>query len=541
MNNNLLFLIKIEITKFLSSLRGGKKKTANRPIIYLLIFLVLLFLGVSFGYSYIVLAPFVKYGINTEIAMSIFAGIASLLIFMSCLSQSRGIYIGEDYDMLSSLPIKKSHIVTSKIFTMYAIELSFALIIMIPHGIMQMAIGHNLSGMLVSFLLAFTLPIVPIAIAILISLLITIATARFKYANFIFVAFYALLIVGFSVLSMLVNNVKDAQAAATFSTVGGILKWVNPSYALIELYMFNSRLYIIAYVGVNLIVAILSILFLALCFDKLHDIVSSISMKKSYVRKDLKTKGVSSTLLSLEFKRLINSKLYFVNSIMGSIMAIMGSTVYLISFSEAIKSAAAKTPEALSSMVPLMMPMFVIIAGLIIGLSNPTTASINIEGKNFWLSKSLPVDYKKYMRVKLVFAWILTLPALLVASTIAAIFCRNNGNLAIELSAGFVIPLIYAILNSMIGLIVAIKHPKLKWNSETEAVKNSASVIISMLINVGISILLIVPLITFPLLLPNLFWMGYLIVFVAILLGIIPCAIYLNKNFAKRIQMIEDL
>ena len=535
MKSNLLTLVKIEIAKFFSSFTNGKKAT-RMPLFYIAILVLLLVAAASAGYSFLIVSPFVSLGIDTTSAVTLFAGITSLLIFMTSMSQARGIYIGDDYDMLSALPLRKRTIVASKIITLYLTELIFSLLVMIPNGIVMIAYAKSVSGLLIALLLSVTLPIVPIAIAIFISLLITLATSRFKYANYIFVVLYTLAIVGFSALSMILNNMKEVDAASGFTSIGNVIKWVNPSYIFVELAITQSNLFFIAYIGSNVIVAILSILFLAVFFDKLHEIVSSVSMKKNYVRKDLKIKSPEKTLFTLEFKRLVNSKLYFMNSIMGSIMSIMGTSVFLITFTQSM--AKAKDAASLAAMQAVVIPMFILFASMIIGLANPTTGSINIEGKNFWIIKTLPISYKTYLRNKLRFSFILTIPACLIASTVAVIVKHDNW---IEIVASYLLPIIYVILNSLIGMITAINHPKLKWSNETEAVKNSASVVISLIINFGITIILGTILIAIPVALPEYAYVAYIIFGTSCLIPIIPCAIYLNKNFTKKMRAIEDL
>ena len=142
------------------------------------------------------------------------------------------------------------------------------------------------------------------------------------------------------------------------------------------------------------------------------------------------------------------------------------------------------------------------------------------------------------MRIKLFFAWILTLPAVLIASTICVIFFHNT---VWDILGTFLIPLAYTILSSLIGLAVAIKHPKLKWNSEAEAVKNSASVVIAMLFNFLATLVLGTTLIVIPLIAPSIAWIGLTIVFVIIVSLIVVLYIYLRKNFAKKIEEMEDL
>lgn len=536
MNSNFFPLLKIEILRFLSSFNTKGKKAAKNPILYFALITGVLCIVLSCTYSWLMIAPFAQAGADPSPVMALFAGLASMLVFMSSMNQARGVYIGDDYDMLSSLPIKKKDIVGSKIIAIFLVEMLFSVLVMIPHGVMVIIMTKNLSCFLTCILLAFTLPIVPIAVALLISLLVTFATAKFKSANIVFSIAYVAIIVGLSAMSMIVSNLKAQQAMDSFSTIGGVLKWINPTYIFVELSFSQSMLFMIAYAGVNAIVLVFSILFLALFFDKLHAIVSSATMKKDYVRKDLKVRTQNKVLVGLEFKRMANSKLYLANSIMGSIMAVLGSTVFMLTFTNSMNKV--QDADALRIMNLLFIPMFILIVTLIIGLVNPTTGSINIEGKTFWIMKTLPVDYRKLMRTKLLFSWSLTVPAALIASTIAVIFHHEN---ALEIVFTYLIPIVYVILNSLIGLIIAIHHPKLKWNNENEAVKNSASVVIGLFVDLGVTIAFGVPLIVLSIIFPNMQWVTYVGLLAVIVIAIIPCAIYLHKNFSKRICMMEDL
>ena len=533
MKSNLLSLIKIEFQKFFSSFQGKRRKVHQQSSFYLILLVSLLVILAAVGYSYMIINPFMKIGVDTTMAVTFFAGLVSMLGFMSTLNQVRGIYIGDDYDMLSSMPIRKRDIVASKVFTLYVIELSFSLLILIPHGVMQIVLAGNVPAFFISLLLAFTLPIVPIAIAMLISFVVTVATARFKYANYIFTALYTLAIVGLVTLSMLVNNMKEGQAADSFMNIGGILKWINPSYLFIESYIAGNKIFLLVYVAVNIVVAIGSILFISLFFDRLHDIVSSMSMKEKYVRKDLKVKSPERVLLGLEFKRLANSKFYFVNSIMGMIMCILSCVVFVVSFNAGMSG---QSDETVLSMTIAALPICAAVSLMIIGMSNPTTGCINIEGKNFWIIKTLPVDYKKYLRNKLLFAFALTIPGTLIASVIAVIFYHYE---PISIVGAFVVPASYAVMNALIGIHVALKHPKLKWTNEAEAVKNSASVVICLFIHLGLSLLFAACLVVPAILVPYMGWLGFAVAEGAIILASIPLYITLRHSFSRRIAEIE--
>ncbi|MCR5348453.1 MAG: hypothetical protein K6E59_02445 [Bacilli bacterium] len=488
----------------------------------------------SVGYSWMVLAPFVSQGVSPAPAIEMFAGAVSMFIFMATLRQARSLYIGDDYDMLSALPIRKRDIVTVKIFMMYLTVFVLSFLVMVPHGVMLGVYAHNVPMMLVAFLLAFTLPIAPVAVAALIALLVTIATARFKSANLVFVIVYSILIIALIAASMVMGRLSEAQAAEGYTAMGGIMRWFNPTFILAEKALTESYLYLIPYVCANIVIIVGTVLLLALLFDYLHSIVVSVSMKKSYVRKELKTATPARQLIRLEFQRLINSRVYFMNMILGAVMSILGTAAFMFSFSQSMATA---SEEALPLMRTLFIPMHIAIVSLILGITSPTTGCINIEGKTFWIIKSLPTDYKAYMRSKLLFALSMYVPAAIIASTVALIFYQGS---AWDIVAMYLIPVAYVVLNALVGLIVALHFPKLKWNNETEAVKNSMSVLVALLINFGVTLVLGAIVIVIPALLPAYAFIGYLVVFAAIMIAIIPCAVYLNNNFAKKIAAMEE-
>ena len=532
--SNLKYLLKIEILKFLSSFNSkNKKKVRQMPVIYVGLLIALFAIGLSSLYSFLITYSFVRAGANPAVIISLFAGIASLLTFFSSMNQARGIYIGEDYDILTTLPIKKKDIVASKVITLYTLELIFSVLIMLPCSVVLLIMTKDVALFLIGILVAFTIPIVPIAFSILVSLVVTMLTAKFKSANVIFILLSTLFVVGLSLMGALAGRMSDQQSVSMFSTTGGILKWINPSYIFLEMAIEQNYLWLILYVAINIIVMALSLLFITLLFDRLHEIVTSVKMSNNYVRKNLKNKKELPSLLSLEFKRLFNSRLFFMNGVMGAIMGIVGPAIYLFIMNNNLNSA---SQEAIPMMKLLLIPIFIAVACMVLGISNPTNASISIEGKNFWIIKSLPINYKKYMWAKLLFPLIIYIPASLISSTIAVIFFHEN---ALEIVMTYLIPLLYVLLSACIGLISNMKHIKLKWSNETEVVKNSAAIVMNMLIDLAISLVLTGLMIAIPLVTGSPL-IAYIIAPSVLLVALIPCFLYINSHFVKTIENTED-
>ena len=534
--SNLGVLLKIEFSKFLSTFAG---KRGNRPgaLFWVVFFLGVLFAGLSALYTFILSKAFVDSGVSAAPVVGLFAGGIAMLVLVSTINQARGIYIGSDYDTLSAMPIRKRDIVAAKILALFLTELSFSLILMAPNAIVLLVYAKDVTLFASSLLLGLALPIFPILVGVLLSLLTTLATARFRSANVFVAIFYAIFIAGFSLLSVLTRNTSAQEATSSLSAVGNALKWLNPTYILIEMGMASSSsswIYLLLFVAVNLAILGGTIAFLSLLFDRLHEMVTGVRMKPGKTNKVLKNKNESKALLSLEFKRLFASKNYFVNSCMGAIMGIVGSSIYLFLMN---RSGSDMPADAKVVFELLIMPIFVAISALVFGISCPAVSAISIEGKTFWIIKSLPIDYKKYMHAKLAFTLILFLPASLIASSIAVIFRHDN---PLDIVMAYVIPLIYILFSAVLGLLINLRHPKLKWDNENEVVKNSASVVIAMLLNFLWAIILSVTLIVATIFLKSPL-VPYIVVASVLAVATVIIYLVLRRIFPKKIEEIEDL
>ena len=83
--------------------------------------------------------------------------------------------------MLSSMPIKKSEIIISKILTMYLIETIYSAILMIPNGVILSIYTSNILYLLSSLVLTILIPALPIVIGTLFGLIVTLFFEKYKY------------------------------------------------------------------------------------------------------------------------------------------------------------------------------------------------------------------------------------------------------------------------------------------------------------------------------------------------------------------------
>ncbi len=538
--NNILSLLKIEFSKSFS--KNSMKQNKAKSISFLGIVGLVVILGIVLSslYSYIYGQIFIEAAKQQEIELSraivplviLFSSVASMLTFFSGLTQSRGILIGHDYDMLVSLPIRKRDIIASKVINLYLVELLYSSIIMIPHGIVVSILVNNGMFVLIGILLAIFISALPLVFSILFAFISSLIADKFKYGNIISIILYAVFIGAIFSVSFMTSSSKSSQdMAMAFTTASNISKWINPSIIFVEMALYDNLLYLLVFIGISIASLVLVTLVLSLFYDKLHEMIHSVKANYKYERKELKSKKELKALFGIEVRRLVSSKMYFLNSVAGLIVSVLMTVMMSMMFSK-------YSPFSPNEEFLKLIHDYAFIGGIVImfgiGMSNTCSVAISIEGQNFWLVKTLPINYKKYMWAKLLLALVISVPISLICSTVMVVFLLPDWYSIIAI---YLIPILFVCVTILISLLINLTYYKLKWKSEQEVVKNSMAVVLSMFVGFGIEIVLS----------GVLFGLGIVNAILAIFLSIgillvalIVFYIILNSVFVKKMNKIEE-
>ena len=529
--SNLLSLLKIEFSKSFSRRSFKENKAKNTSFVVLALTVIIIGIGLSSLYTFVYGMSYKEAGLSIFPLTILFASVASALTLFSGINQARGIFIGKDYDMLNALPITKRTIIAAKVINLYLIELLYSAIIMLPHGIVAFAITGESLVLITSIILAFVISAFPLVIALIFSFITLTVASKFKYGNVVSIIFYVIFLAGLFYLSFSMGKGSNtARIANTLTSASNITKWINPAIYFVELAHNSNYLYILIFVAINVASLIIVTLVFALFFDRLHELVSALKSDYKYVRKELKTKKELKTLLGLEFKRLFASRMYLINSCSGLILSVIMSVMIGLILSP-------YSPFGANEQLVTYAKQYAFFGGVIIlfGLSmtNTCTVGISIEGKNFWLIKSLPINYKKYMWAKLLLSIILFIPISLICSTIMVIFIMPDW---VSILSIYLVPVIAIMFNIIVSLLINLSFYKLRWTNEQEVVKSSTAVWISMIVGFAADIAMAALLATG---IVN----KYLGVFLAIGVGALVSLIFyilLSKTFIRKINGIED-
>ncbi|MDZ7543401.1 ABC transporter permease, partial [Clostridium perfringens] len=116
-------------------------------------------------------------------------------------------------------------------------------------------------------------------------------------------------------------------------------------------------------------------------------------------------------------------------------------------------------------------------------MSCTTNSSISLEGKKLWILKSSPIKPVEIFKAKIMMNLMLILPSVAIADIIFTFSLKLSINQLIWL---IIISILYSFVVPILGIIVNLYFPNLNWVSETSVVKQSASVLIQMLISASV-------------------------------------------------------
>lgn len=119
-------------------------------------------------------------------------------------------------------------------------------------------------------------------------------------------------------------------------------------------------------------------------------------------------------------------------------------------------------------------------------MTSITACSISMEGNTFWQIQTLPVTAREFYGSKILANLSVAAPFYLVSEILLVLAVKPAWSQLVWL---IVIPACYVIFSCVVGIAVNLAFPVLKWENEVQIVKQSASMLVAMLIGMLGSIL----------------------------------------------------
>ena len=448
---------------------------------------------IGFSFLYLLLGAYVA---ATCAGMAIFgmaeavpavpAIVIAAVSLIFTLLKAHGMLFGyKEYDMLMSMPFKTKAVVSNRFLFMYINSLPWTVIVSVA-ALIGYAIGVRPGAVtyVLWIVLSFFLPIIPMIIAVGVSALIAALGAGFKHKNLVltiltFVFVIPIFFLRFFIEDMIENDKVEEVLNKSADIFSGIGKFIPTAKWFSDAINKNSVSSILLLVGISILAYEILFMIFAKFYKGINSKLSATySVHEKVKDKDFKARSQIKSIAFKEFKRFTGSVAYSTNVGMGAVMtAIFGLIIPFIDVNSLITSMAG-TPVDIKAFSPvLIVPVFIY---FFTGMVSSTACSMSLEGKNYWIIKSLPFDMMSVFKGKMLFNILLFLPVSLFAFLMSCISLKAS---VFELAAGLLFVISTTLFSTIYGMRCGAKHMQLDWDNEIQVIKQGRAVTAYLLPN----------------------------------------------------------
>ena len=403
--------------------------------------------------------------------------ICSLYIFFANLFKIKNIIFDfKDYDLIMSLPIKRSTIILSKMVSLYIVNLLCTLIVMIP-GYIAYITYVDLPSDWLFFLLLLTIPIAPILASSIIGIITSWLTSFFKNRNIGSYVIYLLLIVivffgmykinGLDEITLVNNSVNLVDKFSSYYPLTNLYIDLLNGYNLVSL---------LSFIVIPLFLFNLFIIFINYGYNTLRTKILRHNIKSDYILKRYTINKPVIALYKKEIKRYFSSPLYVINTAFGCIIMVL-LILSIIIFNEKVISSFTK----INNFNEVIKNNIFMILSLLCIVSSTTNSSISLEGKSLWIIKMLPVNSSKIFISKIMVNLTILIPTIIIGGTFFGIYLRLS---FMEFIFLYLIMFAYSLFASVNGLLLNLLFPKFDFENEIRVIKQSLAVFLTILLGI---------------------------------------------------------
>lgn len=491
----LISLIKACMTSDMNVFKIKQKKDGKKNNLVLPIVISLLIMFYIWSNSNVLFEKVAPLHLQILIFSMFILGISFFTVIEGVYKTGALLFNCKDDQLLLSLPIKRSTVLFVRIFKFYVFELIFNSIWLLPVMIayIRWAEVINWTYYLVSIIMLFFLPIIPIIISCILGAITSSLSSRFKYKNVAQIIISMATCVGILYASMNAESFYNYIINHATSINDLITKIYYPAGVYASLLTKFDIVKLLIFIGINLVVFILGILLLSKFYFKINSRLKKVTTTRKVKIANLTIKSTPSTisLIKKELNTFFKTPVFIVNAGFSLVLFILISIILCIKFNDFLPILTDPNGFDLSKKVimnNLSLIIFILISFTAFTTSI-TNSVISLEGKNINILKSLPIKTKNILLSKIYSCLVITTPVLLVGDIILFIRFRINILEAILL---LILSVLIPLVSHFIGLITNLKYPKLDWENTAEVVKQSTSSFISVMLGMLLMMISIV-------------------------------------------------
>ena len=387
-------------------------------------------------------------------------------------------YFYEGLIRVDVCPIDKTTIVLSKILKEYIFDFLVILGTLLPGIVVYWYMVQRNNFMIIIFgiLAAILLTFLSNALSILIKTIINFLTRNLKGADVIQTIFNVILCIGFIFCYYYVTYKMDDMTSGFISKVFSSY----PITLLINVICYNNFSSLLILIAICIIPFMISTIIYSLNFDKHNKTYQSknkvIVCEKNKVWKDLFKKEISF---------YFRSTTYVLNTCFGGLISIILAILFSGNAGKAkitnifeiyLKMNIFENSNGLSLAV-----LCILIISLTLSTQTTTASSISLEGKYFWILKVNPINPRSIFISKISLNMLIFGIPSIISSLIICVLYKVN---LIYYPLLIILPLLFSLSTSTLGLLFNLKWHRFDWTEETEVIKQGMSVLISLVVGI---------------------------------------------------------
>ena len=472
-------LLRVRMAALLAAFTGQSRKRKNQTK------------GKAVGYAFLMLYcfcafVFLFYTSFSQLAAAFFpAGLGWLYFAMFAIMAFALMFIGsvftaksqlfeaKDNELLLSMPVPTGMILLSRMAALLAMNFVFELVVALP--VFVSWLQYSGAGILAFVVIVLVLPLFSLAVSCLFAWFISLITSRMRNTTAITTALSVVFMLLYFLFCFRMNSYV-AQLAANGAVIADALGAAAPLVWLGRAAANGS----LADLGLTLLWTLLPF---ALAYVLLNRSFIRIittrrgQIKVQYEKKAMRTSSQNAALYRRELARLTSSSGYMLNAGLGLVFELVLAVLAIVKRQELLAALTA-IPDLREAAAPILLLACMMVSSMVFF----TASSVSLEGKYYWIVRSMPVKSEKILQAKLNLSNSLSVgPALLMMLAAA---------LALQLPAAETVlllacQLLFVLLTANVGLVEDLRHCNLDWINETQAAKQGAGVLLSMLLNFG--------------------------------------------------------
>ena len=416
-------------------------------------------------------------GLTSVVPLIVFVAGSIVILIFTVLQTGDALFQLGSFELLLTMPVEKVAIIISRFIYMYVSNFFWGAVIALPAMIAVEIIDYGgIVGLICMLIGIIALPMIPMTIGVLIGSFITAHTAKMKHGKSV----SALISIAVAVPAMLlwigfnyVLGQGDAKVLEHITEAVDI--WVTrvypPAIWFGKACQYGDFLNIVLLLGVSAVIFAIMVYAVQKNYVGICSAVNSNSAKKDYKMESLEQTSILNTLIIREWKHYVSSSAYINNTLFFYIiMVIMAAAMLLLG------------PEKVGEITGFynLQTIFPLVVAFWMALAPMTAYSISIEGKQWWILQTLPVDSCDIYKSKLLINVIVASPFYLATMIMGYIAVRPGFLFGL---AGILVSLSLFAFNIIFGLNLNIKNANIDWDEEKQVMKGNPAILWIMLTN----------------------------------------------------------